>query len=382
MAYESVDQLQLALTENVFHYAKDSKKAAGRALGTIVEIITFYLVKTWGLNNSVSIERKIQEYGNPNITHNVEYSLHPIYDEITVKFPKDGNSITSYKIWKTIKKEIPEFNLAVFEKANNNLLTKDAILRNSCTIGISDNSYLIASIIEEDDNEFTVAIVEQSHKPYAIFECKRVGVEEGTKKGPQTIEKAKQGAYVARTVSSLHKIRLETGELFGVIYKGKEVLHSKSYYTLLDEVINSDDSDLLNSFILTVGVVSNHGNWFTSNDHNKELKVLNQSYDWLLFLTDQGITEFIEDLIFQPNKDYEVVRDSFLASYSESKKRNQFTKVKMNKNADFQLLRYFRDNLNKIESWFNIITNNKSTLNELKDEISILKNKDWLNILK
>lgn len=334
------------------------------------------------MNNSVSIERKIQEYGNPNITHNVEYSLHPIYDEITVKFPKDGNSITSYKIWKTIKKEIPEFNLAVFEKANNNLLTKDAILRNSCTIGISDNSYLIASIIEEDDNEFTVAIVEQSHKPYAIFECKRVGVEEGTKKGPQTIEKAKQGAYVARTVSSLHKIRLETGELFGVIYKGKEVLHSKSYYTLLDEVINSDDSDLLNSFILTVGVVSNHGNWFTSNDHNKELKVLNQSYDWLLFLTDQGITEFIEDLIFQPNKDYEVVRDSFLASYSESKKRNQFTKVKMNKNADFQLLRYFRDNLNKIESLFNIITNNKSTLNELKDEISILKNKDWLNILK
>ncbi len=382
MAYESVDQLQRALTENVFHYAKDSKKAAGRALGTIVEIITFYLLKTWGLNNSVSIERKIQEYGNPNITHNVEYSLHPIYDEITVKFPKDGNSITSHKIWKTINKEIPEFNLAVFEKANNNLLTKDAILRNSCTIGISDNSYLIASVIEEDDNEFTVAIVEQSHKPYAIFECKRVGVEEGIKKGPQSIEKAKQGAYVARTISSLHKIRLETGELFGVIYKSKEVLHSKSYYRLLDEVINSDDSDLLNSFILTVGVVSNHGNWFTLNDHNKELKVLNQSYDWLLFLSDQGITEFIEDLIFQPNKDYEVVRDSFLASYSESKKGNQFTKVKMNKNADFQLLRYFRDNLDKIESWFNIIIDNKSTLNELKDEISILRNKDWLNILK
>ncbi len=57
-------------------------------------------------------------------------------------------------------------------------------------------------------------------------------------------------------------------------------------------------------------------------------------------------------------------------------------KVKMNKNADFQLFRYFRDNLDKIESWFNIITDNKSTLNELKDEISILRNKDWLNILK
>ena len=54
-----------------------------------------------------------------------------------------------------------------------------------------------------------------------MFECKRVGVEEGNKKGPQTIEKAKQGAYVARTVSSLQKIRIDSGELHGVIPRGK-----------------------------------------------------------------------------------------------------------------------------------------------------------------
>lgn len=40
MAYPSVDHLQKVLTKKVFHYAKDSKKAAGRALGTLVEIIT------------------------------------------------------------------------------------------------------------------------------------------------------------------------------------------------------------------------------------------------------------------------------------------------------------------------------------------------------
>ncbi len=89
MAYESVDQLQKALTENVFHYASDKKKAAGRALGTIVEIITYYLLKTWGLNNSISIERRIAEYGNPEITHNVEYSLHPIFNEFNLQFPKE-----------------------------------------------------------------------------------------------------------------------------------------------------------------------------------------------------------------------------------------------------------------------------------------------------
>jgi hypothetical protein len=39
------------------------------------------------------------------------------------------------------------------------------------------------------------------------------------KKGPQTIEKAKQGAYVARTVSSLQKIRLRDGVLGGVVHR-------------------------------------------------------------------------------------------------------------------------------------------------------------------
>jgi hypothetical protein len=52
----------------------------------------------------------------------------------------------------------------------------------------------------------------------------------------------------------------------------------------MEEVIYSNDKELLRRFILTVGVVSNHGNWFTSENPNKELKVLAQSYDWLLFL--------------------------------------------------------------------------------------------------
>ena len=57
MAYESVDRLQKMLAETVFTYADNKKKAAGRALGTLVEIVTFYLLKTWGLGTSVAIER-------------------------------------------------------------------------------------------------------------------------------------------------------------------------------------------------------------------------------------------------------------------------------------------------------------------------------------
>lgn len=378
MTYESVDQLQKALTEEVFHYAKDSKKAAGRALGTIVEVITFYLLKTWKLNNSISIEKRIPEYGNPDITHNVEYSLHPILSERKIQIPNDRSSITANKMLKALDESM---DLTSFEKTNNNLLSKDGILRNACTIAVSNNSYLVASITRKTGEKIIVSIVEQSIKPFAIFECKRVGVEEGTKKGPQTIEKAKQGAYVARTVSSLQKVRVSSGELYGIIYKGDKVLYSQPYRELLAKVVESDDAELLQHFILTVGVVSNHGNWFTSEDHNKELKVLAQSYDWLIFLTDSGIIEFVEDLIINPTTDYEDVKKAFLASYAPDKKKNQFTKVQMNINADEAFLKYFTGKQGHIESWFNIISPSSGSLHQLKDVIKTLKLKPWEEIL-
>ena len=68
------------------------------------------------------------------------------------------------------------------------------------------------------------------------------------------------------------------------------------------EVIASDNPELLSHFVLTIGVVSNHGNWFTSENHNKELKVLAQSYDWLLFLTDAGIAQFIDEVLLHPKR--------------------------------------------------------------------------------
>jgi hypothetical protein len=132
MAYDSVDKLQNALGEEVFHYTQDKKKAAG-----MVEIISYYLLKTWGFNNSTSIERGLVEYGNADISHNVEYSLHPIIGEYEVKVKNDGNSITANKILKALKDQI---NISKFDKKTNNLLDKHNILRNACTIGESEDS--------------------------------------------------------------------------------------------------------------------------------------------------------------------------------------------------------------------------------------------------
>ena len=227
-----------------------------------------------------------------------------------------------------------------------------------------------------------VTIAQQSRKPFAIIECKRVGVEEGAKRGPQTIEKAKQGAYVARAVSSLQKVRLESGELYGIIYLYGDVLHSAPFHDLLNDVINSNDPHLLRHFVLTSGIVSNHGNWFTAKDHNKELKLLAQSYDWLVFLSDEGLTEFLEDVILNPSPKYSPIRDAFQASYAPDKRKNQFTKVQMNWLAHQQLMSYFAINAARIESWFNVISPVNGSLKQLQEQIQILRDKQWAEILK
>ncbi len=377
MAYESVDQLQKVLVEKVFHYAKDSKKAAGRALGTLVEIITFYLLKSWGFEHSVAIERALAEYGNPDITHNVEYSLHPILRQQRLVFPHKL-PVNATRILENIDEKT--FSLLDFTKSDRVLLTSAGVLRNSCVIANGKSSHLVATLDSIQDDRVKIEIVEQYRRPYAIFECKRVGVEEGTKKGPQTIEKAKQGAYVAKSLSSMHKLRTASGELRGLVYKPDQTIYSKPYAELLAEIVASKDADLLRDFILTVGVVSNHGNWFTLENHNKELKVLAQSYDWLLFLTDAGLSEFITELLLKPAQLLEPARNAFLASYTKEKTKNQFTKVQIDYRADQVLQKYFKDNSERIQKWFNIIGPPRGTMKALEGELSQLRKKNWTTV--
>lgn len=142
---------------------------------------------------------------------------------------------------------------------------------------------------------------------------------------------------------------------------------------------------------MTVGVVSNHGNWikksvtgelnFSEEFFQKELMVLAQSYDWLLFLTDHGLSDFIDKLLVNPTSEHVLLRTTFLSSYAESKKKNQFTKVQMNLEADRILLSYFQSNIRTVEKWFNVISPSKKSLSTLREELQELKNKDWQNIL-
>lgn len=241
MPYQSVNKLQKVLAEQVFGHTKDPKKASGRALGTLVEIITYYLLKTWGLNNQISIERGLEEYGNAEISHNVEYSLHPILRSTTLNIPATDKTITSNMVLKQLA--LTDFDLTGFVKKDNQLLNKQ-VLRNACTIAVSPTSFLLCSIESSGADAVVLHIYEQHKKIYAMFEWKRVGVEEGMTKGPQTIEKAKQGAYVARMTSSLQKIRSESGEMQGIIYKSDGSYTIKPYVEMMENIIASNDKGL------------------------------------------------------------------------------------------------------------------------------------------
>lgn len=165
----------------------------------------------------------------------------------------------------------------------------------------------------------------------------------------------------------------------------------KPYIELMEDVIYSNDHELLRRFILTVGVVSNHGNWikrnrggtfdFSDENFQKELLVLAQSYDWLLFLTDQGLSEFIDTLLLNPVEEFEPIKKAFLSSYTQNKKKNQFTKVQMNIDADRIVLDFFSKNLQTIESWFKVISPVGKELLTLKDDLTELNNKNWKEIL-
>ncbi len=377
MTYESVDVLQRALTRNVFHYAKDAKKAAGRALGTLVEIITFYLAKSWGYEKHTAIERRLPEYANPEITHNVEFSLHPSYELISFQIAKSELPLTPKKL----AKHISASDWTAGDLRATQLLTSDYILRNACVLYEDGAQMIVAYLGKATKTAYRVSVHQFTPHPFTILECKRVGIEEGITKGPQTIEKAKQGAYVARSVSSLQKIRMSDGSIYGVLHLDSGELRHEPYEQFLRTVIASYDACLLRSFTLTVGVVSNHGNWFTSDNHNKELKVLAQSYDWLLFLTDAGLSAFVESLLVKPAKQHKPIKDAFVKSYTGKKGANRFTKVQIALDADLALQEYFCANLPKIETWFNVISPAGRSIAELRGELDSLSAKNWKEIL-
>lgn len=256
-------------------------------------------------------------------------------------------------------------------RLNETLICSKGTVRNAAVLAEDNDSVTAVSLTRESGIGIQVRLNKLATEPVAIVECKRVGVEEGMKKGPQSIEKAKQGAYVARSVSALQKIRAASGEAQGFLSGRDGKHHIAPYAQLLDEIF-SGNRPVPAGFVLSIGVTSNHGNWFTAENHNKELKVLAQSYDWLLFLTDHGLMQFVEDCILDPKDEFKSISQAFMSSYTGAKGNNRFTKVKIDLAADLDLRSYFRSHKHASDGWFEVISPSKHSIEELPDQLRYL----------
>ena len=126
MAYESVDKLQNLLASEVFHYTNDKKKAAGRALGTFVELITYYLIKNWNLDVFSSIEHSLPEFANNEIKHNVEFALHGSKILLKGKIERGDLPFSSSKL---IKKHFP--NNKTISYKSGSIIDKNNVIKNA-----------------------------------------------------------------------------------------------------------------------------------------------------------------------------------------------------------------------------------------------------------
>ena len=211
MQPNEIEGVQGRLAGSVLSHTHSPRKAAGRALGTLVEIVTYYLLLSWNLRDSISIEVPLKEYANHEISHNVEYALHGIGGKYDVRAPLHiREPITASAIKKSMYRT---HGIDIGEARSGALLSK-SLIRNSCHLSKSRDVRWIANY--ESGGKVTVTM--QNPRPYMILECKRVGRDAQHGKGPQAIEKAKQGSYVARMASCLQRIRDPKGSDMGIIY--------------------------------------------------------------------------------------------------------------------------------------------------------------------
>ena len=83
------------------------------------------------------------------------------------------------------------------------------------------------------------------------FRMQAVGLDARHGKGPQAIEKAKQGSYVARTASCLQRVQDVHGNNMGVIYDANNEYTVGPYDRAVHDIIHSE-REMPPAFVMTV----------------------------------------------------------------------------------------------------------------------------------
>jgi len=350
----TVDDLQQQLMNEFFDRKRSPKKAAGRALGVIQEVITYYTLRSMGVYKSVFLEGRLPEYNptKPALTHNAEFTIHNVVEEQEVELDKTtiGDKEYSYYL-----KEISGLEKDVNEQLVERLYEGGIRL---FAVPIGKKSELdfrhegimrVAEWISESRGQ--VRVLQQ--RPVAYVECKRVGLEEGTTSGPQTIEKAKQAAYVAGHSSAIQGLR---GPLtkHGTYYDtDQEQWIVKLYEDIWNDIINRDLE--VEHAIRSIIFVGNHVNWYPGGDMSKDLQVMVDNHDWAVWVEDNALVDFSTEFLFARNSK---VGEAFRMHHSDDRSSGvrYFSKQSIWEPAHRELLDFFESKFDHVrDDWFRVL---------------------------
>ncbi len=87
----------------------------------------------------MAIERPLSEYKNPAITHNVEFSLHPILRQQPIPLQEFTLPLTTVKLRRSLDKLA--FAHADLAAKAAQVLSNQGGLRNACAFGESEDAF-------------------------------------------------------------------------------------------------------------------------------------------------------------------------------------------------------------------------------------------------
>lgn len=383
--YDQMRNIQEALSGLV-----GGQKTAGRRLGMILEIMTFLFFQSEGLGPSMRKGNQLPSFAI-DATHETDFSFHPILQTTSVEFSdsENQNRLGSHR------RPVPSTTFPIVDQlnyldSNSSIRTmKDKIIRNLtvnplAVISVQDGERkdsgdplgqkICSSIISLSSTTGSVcnaSISRLANSAFAKVECKRVGIELTADSAPQTIEKAKQGAYAADHASSYQSILSRTGEKFGVVL-GEEI-EIGPYQDLRRQIINGELPSMLEGFCSTVFFFSEPSNWQTSDGiWKKDLEVLSSSFDWVIYLTDEAFIHFCQRFhIADTDDEDDCVREWI---------HNNAKLSEIPWNAYNQLMEYAREN--PPSEWFTVHTPDECDIAVLLEELHTLQRTFSLNILE
>lgn len=304
--YDQMRNIQVALSDLV-----GGQKTAGRRLGMILEIMTFLFFQSQGLASSMRKGNQLPSFAI-DATHETDFSFHPVLQSTTQIFTNQQQQVG------VSRQPVPSRQFPISEQLSlldpDSLIPimKDKIIQNSnvnplAVIAVPEGDRKdsgnpsgqkicsnITSLSSETGTRCDVSINRLANSAYAKVECKRVGIELTADSAPQTIEKAKQGAYAADHASSFQSIYTRGGEKLGVMLGDR--IRVGPYDQLRNQIINGEIPGMLEGYCSTLFVFSEPSNWQTSNGvWKKDLEVLRASFDWVMYLEDEAFIHFCEN---------------------------------------------------------------------------------------